>query len=427
MSETRTIRITSGDSLHTYGSIGTMDYTVRLSVRLDSLIDGEVLKTALESTQKRYPYLKLRMKKQGADLYYEENPLPVCLFNTDRRISLNCEETNYHIWAVCYKDDYVYLDFYHGICDGTGMYMVLSTLLYYYIDGKYGNCDSTGIRTLEDPIDERESIDPTDSIPPMDPALLAKAGVNIEPAFSLISDGETTLSDHVIVRDVMIPDKELLKFTSENDASPGTFLAVIIARAIEQCTPVKDKELRGSYVINARPMLDFPYTHHNCVNTVFANFSDRFMAMPIDRQCTAMRGMTILQSDRDRVSFAIMRGNLVRQMCLQAPTLEARKAAFGQSLAKGTDLFTFMVSYVGQWKYQALGKHIVEFWTHVPAANNFLVEIAAVKGSIFLSFHQRFEEDKYYKAVLKQLEDIGIPYIEKRVMENDISYFPDVM
>ena len=82
-------------------------------------------------------------------------------------------------------------------------------------------------------------------------------------------------------------------------------------------------------------------------------------------------------------------------MCLQAPTLEARKAAFGQSLAKGTDLFTFMVSYVGQWKYQALGKHIVEFWTHVPAANNFLVEIAAVKGSIFLSFHQRFEEDKY--------------------------------
>ena len=27
MSETRTIRITSGDSLHTYGSIGTMDYT----------------------------------------------------------------------------------------------------------------------------------------------------------------------------------------------------------------------------------------------------------------------------------------------------------------------------------------------------------------------------------------------------------------
>ena len=426
MSEIRTIQITSGDSLHTYGSIGAMDYTVRLSIRFDSPIDGEVLKTALESTQRRYPYLKLRMKKQGADLYYEENPLPVCLFNTDRRISLNCEETNYHVWAVCYKDDFVYLDFYHGICDGTGMYMVLSTLLYYYIDGKYGNCDSTGIRTLEVPIDERESIDPMDSLPEMDPALLAKAP-SPESAFSLIDDGATTPVENVIVRDVMIPDKELLKFTSENDASPGTFLSVIIARAIEQCTPVKDKKLCGSYVINARPMLDFPYTHHNCVNTVYANFSDRFMAMPIDRQCTAMRGMTILQSDRDRVSFATMRSNLVRQMCLQAPTLEARKAAFSQSLAKGVDLFTFMVSYVGQWKYEALGEHIAEFWTHVPPANNFLVEIAAVKGNIFLSFHQRFKEDKYYKAVLKQLEYNGIPYIEKRVMENDNPHFPDVM
>ena len=426
MSDPRTIQITSGDSLHTYGSLGVFDYTVRLCVRLDSAIDGEVLKAALESTQRRYPYLNLRLKKQGADLCYEENDLPVCLFNTDRRISLNSEETNYHVWAVCYKDDFVYLDFYHGICDGTGMYMVLSTLLYYYIDGKYGNCDSTGIRTLEVPIDERESIDPMDSLPEMDPALLAKAP-SPESAFSLIDDGATTPVENVIVRDVMIPDKELLKFTSQNDASPGTFLAVIIARAIEQCTPVKDKALRGSYVINARPMLDFPYTHHNCVNTVFANFSDRFLAMPIDRQCTAMRGMTILQSDRDRLAFAMMRGRLVRKMCLQAPALEARKAAFNQSLAKGTDLFTFMVSYVGQWKYGELGKHIVEFWTHVPAANNFLVEIAAVNGNIFLSFHQKFKEDKYYRAVLKQLEDNGIPYTEMRVMENDISHFPDAL
>lgn len=93
------------------------------------------------------------------------------------------------------------------------MYMVLSTLLYYYIDGKYGNCDSTGIRTLEDPIDERESIDPTDSIPPMDPSLLAKAGVNIEPAFSLISDGETTPLDHVIVRDSSTSTESLRAIT----------------------------------------------------------------------------------------------------------------------------------------------------------------------------------------------------------------------
>ena len=54
-------QITSSDSLHTYGSIGVMDYTVRLSIRLDDVIEGEVLKAALESTQKRYPYLKLRV------------------------------------------------------------------------------------------------------------------------------------------------------------------------------------------------------------------------------------------------------------------------------------------------------------------------------------------------------------------------------
>ena len=49
-----------------------------------------------------------------------------------------------------------------------------------------------------------------------------------------------TAIDKPMVRDVIIPEKELLKFTSANDASPGTFIAVLVARAIDKLNPERE-------------------------------------------------------------------------------------------------------------------------------------------------------------------------------------------
>ena len=126
-------QITTGDMLHAYGSFGLhMNYAVRLTVRLTDRIDGVILANALRKTQKRFPFLSVRIRKDSSSLYYEYNQEPVVLLNTDDQISLNTEQTNFHVWAVCYKDDRIHLDIYHGISDGTGMYMVLATLLFYY-------------------------------------------------------------------------------------------------------------------------------------------------------------------------------------------------------------------------------------------------------------------------------------------------------
>ena len=138
--------LTRGDVLHVYGSFGlNMDYTVRLCVRMKDEINGEMLSEAVRNTSKRYPYLSLQMKRNENRVYYEDNPKEIALINDNKRISLNSEESNYHVWAVCYRDDFIYLDIYHGLLDGTGMYMVLSTLLYEYCSRRYGVTDHKGI------------------------------------------------------------------------------------------------------------------------------------------------------------------------------------------------------------------------------------------------------------------------------------------
>ena len=99
-------------------------------------VDAEILADALIKTQQRYPYLSLRIRKNEDIFFCEHNPDPVVLFHTDKRISLNCPDANYHVWAVCYWGDMIHLDISHGTADGTGMYMVLATLLFYYCAGR---------------------------------------------------------------------------------------------------------------------------------------------------------------------------------------------------------------------------------------------------------------------------------------------------
>ncbi len=62
----------------------------------------------------------------------------------------------------------MYLDFFHGRADGTGVYPVIATLLYYYFEEQYGLKDSSGVRTLDTPVTEKELHDPVDDLPVID-------------------------------------------------------------------------------------------------------------------------------------------------------------------------------------------------------------------------------------------------------------------
>lgn len=410
--------------MHVMGGFGLqMDYTVRMKLRLIDEVDGAILAEAVAKTQRRYPYLSLRMCRNEQEFYYEQNSAPVVLLHTDRSINLNSEQTNYHLWAVCYWEDYLYLDIYHGICDGTGMYMVLTTLLYYYCTERYGVTESEGVRIVTDQVLPGESDDPADHMPKIDPALLKRPAR--PDAFSLTADAGMTPSE-AMVYDIEMPEEAFMRFSSAHDASPGTMVSILFARAIDTLFPGRTKPLTNSYIINARPMIGAPLTHHNCVQTVFFEYSDRVKALPFDRQCTVHRGTTFVQALPERVAGQLtFSANLYGMVGQMAPTAEAKKQAFAQMLAGGRRLFTYMVSYVGQWKTVQLAPYVREFWTHVPNANELLTEISAINGKIFLSVHQNFREDDVVRSFLRQLEEYGVPYRVSGPVRNDISGFKE--
>lgn len=415
-------KITAGDGLHVYGSFGRgVDYTVRLVLKMKDEVDGDMLRDALRKTEQRYPYFSVHLCKNDTEYYYEANPAPIALLHTDRQITLNAPESNGHVWAVCYQDNRLFLDFYHGIADGTGMYRVLATLLYYYCNARYGVTDHEGIFTLEDPILPEETIDPLDLLPVMD---LSKMPAQKRDAAFLITDDGGAKPCAPIITDIEIPESAFVRFSSASDASPGTMVSLLFTRAIDARYPNREKMIKAGYVVNGRPMLHAPASHHNCITTMRYDYSERLKNMSFDRQCTALRGMTFVQSDEDYVqkSMTVMSSVYKGFLAMPGP-VEEKEKAFGQMMAGGRQFITHVVSYVGQWKQKAIGSYIDEFWTHVPAAIEFASEISAINGKIGLSIHQKFEDDELMELFFRQLEENGIPYTLKAKISPDVPHF----
>lgn len=416
--------ITTGDVFQVYSSYDLgIPYATRRSIRMKDDVDGEMLETALRKTEKRYPYMSVRLCKNDSVYYWEENKAPVALLPTCRRISLNHRETNYHVWAVCYHKDWLYVDFYHGIADGIGRTHVIKTLLYYYCNLRYGVTDHRGIRTLEDPILPEETLDPLDDIPVLDVTKLTLPPM--EAAFSVIQDGGLQPGE-AIVYDIELPEKAFVEFSSTHDGSPGVMVSLLMDRAIDGIFPQRHKSIVTSYVINCRPMLKAPETHHNCLSAASLVYSDRLKKMPMSAQATVYRGRTFLACEEEVVMPQMTAvASYTRHTLANAPGLEEKKRIFGGLLQTSRSLQTLMVSYVGKWQYPAIGDCIEEFLIHAPAVHDLYVGVTAINGKIGLSVIQRFADERIVKAFLAQLEEHGISYELKRKMVLDAAAFPE--
>ena len=92
------------------------------------LIDPSVLRKAVDAAMKRYPYFCVELRKVDNQYVFTDNSRPVVISNSLHGTELNAKESI----AFAYYDNWIILDVFHGLTDGTGAYEVIRTLLYYY-------------------------------------------------------------------------------------------------------------------------------------------------------------------------------------------------------------------------------------------------------------------------------------------------------
>ena len=382
---------------------------IRIRIRMRDLIDPEILRKAVDTTMKRYPYFCVELQKKEGGYVYAENPRSVVITNSLHGVDLNSEEANYHMIAFCWQDNMIILDVFHGLTDGTGAYEVVRTLLYYYCSDRYNvDLKEDGIRLVGDDIPEEEWVDPvvsrTDLPAPKQNEQMPDA-LNIRTMAGLEEDRRHT------VYSVAISEHEFMRFNLDNDGSPGTMVALLLSRAIAKLFPESENIVRVALCVNQRKALKAPLAHQSLVSGAMLEYKDKMRDWSIDMQGTAYRGMVFAQTQDEDVLRGIASFKGINAMLLTKESDQERMGVASYINSIAVKLTTATVSYVGKADYKEAEQYIRDFrlWTS-PIGNNLLIEISAVNGRFTLDFLQSFSSPVIVNAFLKELDENGIIY-----------------
>ena len=382
---------------------------IRVRIRMRDLIDPDVLRHAVDMTMKRYPYFCVELRKKDGQYIFAENRRPVVITHSTKGVDLNSEESNYHMIAFCWQHCWIILDVFHGMTDGTGAYEVLRTLLYYYCSERYGiSLKEEGVRLVGDDISAEEWDDPVacrTDLPEPGQREQRPDALNLIVAADLEEDHRPT------VYSVAIAETEFMKFSLDNDGSPGTMVALLLSRAIAKLYPDATDVIRIALCVNQRKALHAPLAHQSLVGGALLEYKEKMRDWTLDRQATAYRGMVFAQTQEENVLRGVASNRELTGMLLSKESDQERLELSNQIKAMTSRAITAVVSYVGKANYEKSEQFIRDFraWT-IPVGDELLIEISAVNGRFTLDFLQMFSDPVFVNAFLKELEENGIEY-----------------
>lgn len=381
---------------------------IRIRMRMRDLVEPDVLRGAVDATMRRYPYFCVELRKVDGNYLFAENHRPVVLVNSSHGVELNSEESNYHMVAFSWWDNWVMLDVFHGLTDGTGAYEVIRTLLYHYCSERYHvHLDREGIRLPKDVVSAEEWADPVAGradLPTPSRSSLSKALDPIATA-GLADDRRRT------VFSVAIPEDEFMRFTGKNNGSPATMVSLLLSRAIATMYPDSSDTIRVSLCVDQRRVLGAPLAHQSLVGAAFLEYGKDMRDLPLERQAPIYRQMVFAQTERDVVLMGVASQCGIARMLLSKDDELERVGVAEAVAAVARDVITVSVSYVGKADFGEAERYVRDFrlWT-TTASNGLTIEMSAVNGRFILDFIQAFASPLFVNAFLEELEGHGVEY-----------------
>ena len=396
-------------SAYHYYSLGPkLNNTYRVVLQLEAEVDGAILTDAVRSTMQRYPYLLVKRENTFRETKLCYNPAPVVVRQGDLPIDLGCAASNGHMLAFTYEGDKIYLNGFHGLLDGAGVYLVIKTLLYYYCKAAFDPTLSTeGVRVVGDPIPPEEYTDPFPRKIPKGCRALSKRPL-FQSAFHIKDDRRVHTGEKFRCR-IKIDESELMKFCRVNDGSPAVLVSVVLSRAIARLNPDAKRPILAGIALNLRPAFDAPLAHHSLTDILSLEFTKKLQSHSFEMQNTAFRSQVFLKSDRETVLKNLAFAGKTFVIMQAVPSLALKRLVFGTAVPSQYCANTFMLSYVGKADYGAAQKYVRALRIDLDTPDiGIAVEISAIRGQFFIDFMVDFPEDIYIKAFCDELESLGI-------------------
>ena len=393
-----------------YGANEEFFGSFKLVVTMNSLVDHELLRRAVEKAMVRYPYFSISPERKGNSIVLRGNPRPVPVFTDGRCAVLGSEESGGHLLTFGCEGRKIFLNASHYIAEGMGIVPLLKTVLYLYVSELYGDegISVARINMPDEPVMEGEYEYPFSEEYPEN-ELFAMPRKVPEQVYSLSADDAD--DDVLYAYHLHIPQKEMMLIANPADGSPVSFLSVMMYRAL--CS--LDEEIDKSVVVHVqhqyRAAINAPLSRHSLVSYIPVVFPPRTKDWDVERQNTAVRGQVIIGSEPEADIRAINRLVMVFPDD-ESVELAEKKRAMQEFIDRSICQKTFGISYVGKMDWCGLDRYVDDIHVYLGeknAQNMLLMEVMTIGADFSISFMQSGRSERLVKAFAEQLESFGIP------------------
>ena len=390
-----------------YKSKKNHSYAIRIRMRMADRVDSAMLRDAVDTTMKRYPYFCVRLRKEEGEFVFEDNPSPVVLFDSSYGVELNSKNSNYHMISFSCFDDWIVMDVFHGLTDGTGAYEVIRTLLYYYCSRRYNlTLSKQGIRTLEDEISLEEWECPVMKATDLPTPRRYEMPMSLNPGIA----ANLPVEKYSTVYGITVAENEFMQFNKENGASPGTMVSLLMSRAIAKLFPNAPEPIRIILCVNQRKRLRASLAHQSLVGGALLEYDKKLRHLSTRQQIQAYRSMVADQTTEEKVLSGVASVAGLTKMLLSKNTDAERTDLATKVDEMATRTGTACVSYVGKANFQEAEKYVREFHLWSYNTTPITMHISAVNGKFTFDFIQKFHSTVYVDAFLRELDENGISY-----------------
>ena len=400
-----------------YGLTEDLSFTIRGTYELKEAVDGEILRKAVDMLEKRFYFLKVSLKSDFHEFYYEENSKPWVLVESDKPIDLNSEESNHQLVAFSYKGNKIYIHVYHGQMDGAGAYRLAKALLYYYCSLRQGkDLQVPDVARPDEEILPEEYSDVYFDFYKRTAKEKTERSIRKQAPIPNTMKIDTLGLVHMDRKrrssvKITIPQEDLMEYCSSYDGSPVTAIALMMADAIYRIHPNTGKEIVMGIPINLRPALGVRHSIASTYSIIYIPYSERIREQDFEMQGTLCRGIIIKNSDPDLIR-AQTKEYCKKLKMLQYVPLTALKQFGARIIAEGMKKAeTTGVTYVGKCDFGEMEEYIQSVFYDVDAyGKGIQVILAALGDRFFITIDQDWSEKVYIESFFSVLKERNISY-----------------
>ncbi len=390
-----------------YDSTKEAPNVIRMRMRMADEIEEKALLNAVRLTAERYPYFCVELKHaENGEMSFLPNTRPISVVHSQIGVELNSPDSNWHMMAFSWDEEWITVDISHAMTDGDGLYHVIRTLLYYYCSEHYRvSLSREGLRLLGDRISEEEWTDPLRTVK----KTVSPFRSDMKPSLKLLTGNPIKADNRKTVYSIVIPESELMNLIGKIDSSPATLVALFLSRIAAELFPDSTEPIRIGMYVNWRKALNAPLAHQCLVGSVPLNYHMKIRSWPLERQTMVYRAMTFAQLWDDNVLYCASAEKELIEKILSRASEKERRDIYTQSSSSNVGRYTATVSYVGKACFGEAERYVRDFRTWVCATSSPCVaEMNAVNGRFTIDLCQSFSDRLLADALIGAFKEHGV-------------------